>query len=105
MRSKRLFQTLTRPVLFAAAYYCAARLGLMLIVHPESVSVFWPAAGLLLGILIVSRKRDWRWILPLAVISHFIAEMSIVVNPWLAAGFSLVEPLGAALAVLLLQRI
>ncbi len=96
---------LTRPLIIAAGYYLAARFGLMLISAPESVSVFWPPAGLLLGILIVSERRDWRWILPLIALTHFLAEMSLSVSPWIAAGYSLTEVLGATLGASLLRRV
>ncbi len=105
MQKQRLLEALPRAAWIAAGYYIAARFGLLLITRPESVSVFWPPAGFLLGVLIVSEQRDWRWILALAGLTHYLAEMSVVVNPWLAAGYSMTEVIGAALGALLLTRV
>ena len=38
--------------LMAVGYFVAARLGLELMVQPESVAVFWPASGLAAGVLL-----------------------------------------------------
>jgi signal transduction histidine kinase len=50
--------------LVAAAYYVAARLSLGLILEPDGVAVFWPAAGISAGVLIALGPHA-RW--PVAV--------------------------------------
>ena len=42
------------------AYFLAARLSLALLTKPDGVAVFWPAAGVASGILIVL-GRGARW--------------------------------------------
>jgi PAS domain S-box-containing protein len=46
------------------AYFLAARLGLALLAKPESVAVFWPAAGMSAGLMIVLGRSAWP---PIAV--------------------------------------
>jgi PAS domain S-box-containing protein len=105
MKSRQILRNLARPAMVAAVYYCVARLSLTFIAQPESLPVFWAPAGLLLGILVVSLRRDWRWILPLAFLTHFAAELSYTVDLRLAAGFSMTEMFGASLGAWLLQRV
>ena len=52
-----------RVVLVAGAYGLVALVGQRLIVNPEKIAIFWPASGLLLGVLLLSPGRDWRWLL------------------------------------------
>ena len=40
-------------LIFGICYFAAVRLGLTLLVQPESVAVFWPASGLAGGALVV----------------------------------------------------
>ena len=57
-------------VAIGVAYFLAARLSLLLRTEPDGVAVFWPAAGLSLGMLI-ALGRDVRW--PVAVVRWSVA--------------------------------
>jgi PAS domain S-box-containing protein len=48
-----------RPLLVAVAFYGSAQLGYRLTVPGTNVGVFWPAAGLSLGLLLVLGLRAW----------------------------------------------
>ena len=42
-----------------AGYFLAAYFSVRLLMKPEGVAVFWPAAGLSSGLLIVLRRAQW----------------------------------------------
>jgi PAS domain S-box-containing protein len=48
----------------AATYFLVARVGLALVVKPEGVAVFWPAAGLSAGLVMILGRQAW---LPIAI--------------------------------------
>jgi len=68
------------------AYFLAAALSVRLLLEPEGVAVFWPAAGLSSGLLIVLRRA--RWSVLAGVIVATIATHIIIRDP-LWAGISL----------------
>ncbi|MFN2602463.1 MAG: PAS domain S-box protein [Gemmatimonadaceae bacterium] len=45
-------------ILTAVGYYVSARLGYLLAI-PRGVVTLWPPSGLMLGLLLVSHRRDW----------------------------------------------
>src|SRR5689334_20199427 len=53
----RLSVTLAASAVIAVVYSSAAQLGLALISQPSDVAVFWPAAGIAAGILILTGRR------------------------------------------------
>ena len=74
---------------FAAAigfgYFLAADFSVRLLVEPEGVAVFWPAAGLSSGLLIVLRRA--RWPVLAGVIVATVATHIIIKEP-LRAGIA-----------------
>ncbi|HEY1186145.1 MAG TPA: PAS domain S-box protein [Gemmata sp.] len=52
-------------------YFAAARLGVAFTVEPEGIAVFWPPAGLLLGYLLLTDRRNW----PAALSAAFVATI------------------------------
>ncbi len=71
------------------AYFLAARLSLALVIKPDSVAPFWPAAGISSGVLIVL-GRDAR--LPVAggaMVATIAAHLMDGRNLWSAAAFAL----------------
>jgi len=70
----------------SVAYFLAAALSVRLLLEPEGVAVFWPAAGLSSGLLIVLRRA--RWSVLAGVIVATIATHIIIRDP-LWAGISL----------------
>src|SRR5258708_38141922 len=66
----------------AVAYFLAGRLGVGLILKPEGVAVFWPAAGISAGGLIALRRRA-RWPAAAGVIAATgVGQLLIPDPPW-----------------------
>jgi signal transduction histidine kinase len=83
-------------VLVGVAYFLAARLGVGLLVKPEGVAVFWPAAGVSSGVLIALGPRA-RWPVVAGVMVATVAVHQVVGDPlWASIPLALsnaVEPL------------
>jgi integral membrane sensor domain MASE1 len=58
-------------VAVAIAYFLSARLSLALLEKPDGVAVFWPAAGVASGVLIVAGSAA-RWPVIIAVMAATI---------------------------------
>lgn len=71
----------------AVAYYVAGRLGVGLILKPEGVAVFWPAAGISSGVLIALGRRA-RWPVAVGVIAATVVVHVAIADP-LWAGIAL----------------
>ena len=74
------------PAAVGLAYFLAAALSVRLVLKPEGVAVFWPAAGLSSGLLIVLRRA--RWPVLAGVIGATVATHIIIRDP-LWAGIAL----------------
>jgi len=86
------------------AYFVAAQLGLALLTKPDGVAVFWPAAGVSSGVLIVL-GRDAR--LPVAsgvMVATIIANLTGDRNIWSATVFALCNAGEALLTAWLIER-
>ncbi|HYV48574.1 MAG TPA: MASE1 domain-containing protein [Myxococcaceae bacterium] len=64
---------LLRVVLVTAAYSAAAFLGRLLVIQPEQLASFWPAAGIGLASLLVRPRKEWPWM----VLAIFLANMIV----------------------------
>jgi signal transduction histidine kinase len=62
------------------AYFIAARLGVGLVLKPEGVAVFWPAAGISSGSLIALGRRA-RWPLAAGVIAATVVVHLVIADP------------------------
>src|SRR5258708_15616703 len=71
----------------AVAYFLAGRLGVGLILKPEGVAVFWPAAGISSGVLIALGRRA-RWPVAAGVIAATVVVHLLIADP-LWAGMAL----------------
>ena len=76
-------------VLVGIAYYASERLGYLFAISNRVVTL-WPPSGLMLGILLVSRRRDW----PAIVIGGLLGS----VGADLHSGYSIPLAIGATLA-------
>ncbi len=86
------------------AYFFAAQLSLALLAEPDGVAVFWPAAGVSSGVLIVL-GRDAR--LPVAggaMVATIVANLMGDRNVWSATAFALCNAGEALLAAWLIER-
>jgi len=64
---------LLRIVLVVAAYSACATLGRFLVIFPEQLASFWPAAGVGLASLLVRPRKEWGWM----VLAIFLANMIV----------------------------
>jgi signal transduction histidine kinase len=62
------------------AYFLAGRLGVGLILKPEGVAVFWPAAGISSGVLIALGRRA-RWPVAAGVIAATVVVHLLIADP------------------------
>src|SRR5712692_59981 len=86
------------------AYFFAAQLSLALLAEPDGVAVFWPAAGVSSGVLIVL-GRDAR--LPVAggaMVATIVANLMGDRNVWSATAFALCNAGEALLTAWLIER-
>jgi len=73
-RARNVARTLVRAVLAAAAYYECARLGYLFAI-PHGIVTLWPASGLMLGLLLVSNRRDWPALVVGGVVGSISSDM------------------------------
>ncbi|MDX2308199.1 MAG: MASE1 domain-containing protein [Hyphomicrobium sp.] len=59
----------------SVAYYVAARASLLLIAEPEGIAVFWPAAGLSAGVLMMMPPSRWNAILTGVIVGTLAANI------------------------------
>ncbi|HTN52649.1 MAG TPA: MASE1 domain-containing protein [Anaeromyxobacter sp.] len=93
--------------LFAAADFGLAHLGRLVTPDPTSFAAFWPAAGLVLGALLLTDRRRWPLVvgaaaLPIAVF-NVLTGLPLLLVATFAAGNVLEAVLGAWLATRLCQ--
>jgi integral membrane sensor domain MASE1 len=91
-------------VAVAIAYFLAARLSLALLAKPDGVAVFWPAAGVASGALIVASPAA-RWPVILGVIAATIAANLLGDrNVWSSIFFAVANAAEAAIVAGLIER-
>jgi PAS domain S-box-containing protein len=91
-------------VAVAIAYFLAARLSLALLEKPDGVAVFWPAAGVASGALIVAGSRAW-WPVIIGVMAATIwANLLGDRNVWSSLFFAVANATEAAIVAGLIHR-
>ena len=85
--SRRWLSSTALAAVVGVAYYLAGRLGVGLILKPEGVAVFWPAAGISSGVLI-ALGRLARWPVAAGVIAATVVVHLAIADP-LWAGVAL----------------
>jgi PAS domain S-box-containing protein len=63
-----------RTVLFGVAYFICAVAGSFLSVRGATYVSFWMPAGLSIGVLLLSRTRDWPWLLLAILPANFLFD-------------------------------
>ena len=76
---------LTAPLAIALGYYLGARLGFALTLAPVPVSTLWPPNAILLGGLVLTRRRSW----PLVLAAVFAAHLAVQFQSGVPAGMVL----------------
>ena len=85
--ARRWVNSIGLAVAVGVAYFLAARLGVGLLLEPEGVAVFWPAAGVSSGVLIALGPRA-RWPVAVGVTAATVAIHQLTADP-LWAGIAL----------------
>ena len=91
-------------VVFGLAYLLSTRLGLLFISQAEGIAVVWPASGVLLAALQLSKRRIWPVILLLAFLINVSLNLAADYPVSVALGFAVVECIEGAFAAWLLSR-
>ncbi len=61
----------------ALIQFMNVQLGFALIIPPEGNGTIWPAAGIILAILLVSERRSWLPILAAALVGETAASLVV----------------------------
>jgi signal transduction histidine kinase len=69
------------PLVIALGYYLGARLGFALTLAPVPVSTLWPPNAILLGGLVVTRRRSWPLVLTAVFGAHLAVQLQSGVPP------------------------
>jgi signal transduction histidine kinase len=86
------------------AYFLAGRLGVGLVMKPEGVAVFWPAAGISTGVLIALGPRA-RWPVAAGVIGATVVVHLVIAEPlWAGAALGLCNAAEALITAGLIER-
>jgi integral membrane sensor domain MASE1 len=86
--ARRWVNSIWLAVAIGVAYFFAARLSVGLLLEPEGVAVFWPAAGVSSGVLIALGPRA-RWPMTAGVTAATVVIHQVVADSPLWAGFAL----------------
>ncbi len=65
----------TCAVLTALAYLVLARFSLLFVVQPEQLAGFWLPNGLLIGVMALRERREWRCLLACGCVANLIANL------------------------------
>jgi signal transduction histidine kinase len=91
-------------VAVGVAYFLAGRLGVGLILKPEGVAVFWPAAGISSGVLIALGRRA-RWPVAAGVIAATVVVHLLIADPlWAGIALGLSNAAEALIAAALIEH-
>lgn len=88
----------TCATLTAVAYLLLARLNLLSKAQPENIAVTWFPNGMLLGVMLVRERREWRWLLSSGCAANLIANLRGANSFLLSLGFAAVNGLETCLA-------
>jgi signal transduction histidine kinase len=91
-------------VIVGLAYFLAGRLGVGLVMQPEGVAVFWPAAGISSGVLIALGPRA-RWPVAAGVIGATMVVHLVIDEPfWVGTALGLCNAAEALITAGLIER-
>ncbi len=102
--ARRWLASLVLAVAVGLAYFLAGRLGVGLVMKPEGVAVFWPAAGISTGVLIALGPRA-RWPVAGGVIAATVIVHLVIAEPlWAGAALGLCNAAEALITAGLIER-
>jgi diguanylate cyclase (GGDEF)-like protein/PAS domain S-box-containing protein len=88
-----------------ATYFVLARLGLETIAATTHVAAVWPAGGFLLGVLLLSARRRWAWLLLAAAVAGFAAQLTADRDVAVSLGLSAANCVETLIAAALITRL
>jgi signal transduction histidine kinase/DNA-binding response OmpR family regulator len=102
----RVFEQGAWVALFALAYFGAGIIGNIFYFEPERVATFWPASGIFLAGLLLSRFRLWPVLVLAAIVAH-VAFDTLVSHKALATSlfFTSADVVEACTGAFLLRRV
>jgi integral membrane sensor domain MASE1 len=86
---RQLYRQIAVFLIFGASYSAAAYMGFLFEVRPESISIFWPPAALLIAALCLRSVREW----PALLLAASLAQIGALI------GFERYNALAAVRAV------
>jgi integral membrane sensor domain MASE1 len=94
----RLWPEIGWLALIAVAYWVVVRIGLLFTVQAEGLAVVWPASGLALAVLLLSKRRQWLPRLLVIFVANVVGDLTFD-NPLpVSLGFALANTAEAAAA-------
>jgi integral membrane sensor domain MASE1 len=96
---------LLRVVLVVAAYSVCALLGRLLVIFPEQLASFWPAAGVGLAALLVRPRREWPWMVLAIFIANLIVNTATGNSLLISAAFGAANCTESIVAALLVHYV
>ncbi|MBV9629624.1 MAG: MASE1 domain-containing protein [Xanthobacteraceae bacterium] len=102
--ARRWGENIVLAALVGLGYFLAARLSIGLVLKPEGVAVFWPAAGISSGVLIALGSRRARWPVAAGVTLATIAIHQLTADPlWAGAALGLCNAAEALITAELIE--
>src|SRR6202035_1951573 len=99
-----LLRGLALAAAVGVAYFLAAQMSLGLLIKPDGVAVFWPAAGISSGVLIALGPKA-RWpVAAGAVVATIAANLTGDRNVWAACAFAICNAAEALITAALIQN-
>jgi integral membrane sensor domain MASE1 len=91
-------------LLFSAATFLSARLGILLSVPQSTYVSFWLPAGLYLGTLLLYDTRDWKWFVLAAIPTNLLFDFLSGTPTGATFGFATADTLEAFAGAWLVRR-
>ncbi len=102
--ARRWARSVGLAAVVGVAYFLAARLSVGLVLKPEGVAVFWPAAGISCGVLIALGPRS-RWPVAAGVTVATIVIHQLIADPlWAGIALGLSNAAEAVITAALIER-
>ena len=85
-------------VLTGLAYFLLAQFSLLFVVQPEQLAGFWLPNGLLIGVLLVRARSDWKILLASGGLANLVANLWIGNSFGISLGFAMANVVESWLA-------
>ncbi len=99
-----VLRLLRRATFVGLGYFICAGIGVSLPVQPQGIASFWPASGLLVGALVISRTQSWPLILIAVLTATLAINLLMGKSPGVSLAFASVNSLEGFTGAWLLLR-